>query len=179
MFVPRGGRLAVATLLAVLIAGLTLASALAKPSDLQLARSATARFNSIQQAEAAGYGLPPAGPLHECIANLTGPGAMGFHLIDGALLDTTVDPAQPEALVYAPDRNGKLKLVAVEYVVFKEPWQEQFGPGAMAPMLFGQMFMETGAPNRYEIPAFYARHAWIWEPNPDGIFANFNPNVSC
>jgi hypothetical protein len=49
----------------------------------------------------------------------------------------------------------------------------------MAPMLFGEMFMETLAPNRYEIPAFYALHVWIWEPNPDGTFANFNPNVSC
>ena len=45
---------------------------------------------------------------------------MGFHLIKGDLLDRTVDPAQPEALVYAPDKHGKLKLVAVEYVVFQE-----------------------------------------------------------
>ena len=95
MFTSRRGRLAVATLLAIMLGGLTLASALAKPSDLQLARAATARFNSIAQAEAAGYGLPLEGPLHECIANLTGPGAMGFHLINGDLLDTTVDPAHP------------------------------------------------------------------------------------
>lgn len=176
---PRSRPLAVAILLAVLLVAVTLTSALARPSDLQLARAATARFNSIAQAEAAGYALPESGPLHECIANLTGPGAMGFHLINGNLLDTTVDPTQPEALVYAADANGNLKLVAVEYVVFQEPWQTEFGPGAMAPMLFGEMFMETGAPNRYAIPAFYALHAWLWEPNPDGIFANFNPNVSC
>jgi hypothetical protein len=179
MFTRRRGRLAVATLLAVMIGGLTLASALARPSDLQLARAATARFNSIAQAEAAGYGLPPEGPLHECIANLSGPGAMGFHLINGDLLDTTVDPANPEALVYAPDENGKLKLVAVEYVVFQEPWQDEFGPDAMAPMLFGEMFMLTPAPNRYEIPAFYALHAWLWQTNPAGTFESFNRNVSC
>ena len=172
-------RLATATLLALLLAGVTLATAFATPSDLQLARAATARFNSIEQAEAAGYGLPPEGPLHECISSLTGPGAMGFHLINGNLLDTIVDPTQPEALVYAPDRNGNLKLVALEYVVFQEPWQEAFGPDAMAPMLFGEMFMETPSPNRYEIPAFYALHAWIWEENPAGTFEGFNPNVSC
>lgn len=173
------GRLAAALLLALLLAGITLTTALARPSDLQLAKAATARFNSIAQAEAAGYGLPPEGPLHECISSLDGTGAMGFHLINGSLLDTVVDPARPEALVYAPDRNGNLKLVALEYVVFQEPWQEEFGPEAMAPMLFGEMFMDTDAPNRYEIPAFYALHAWIWEENPAGTFEGFNPNVSC
>jgi hypothetical protein len=179
MRIPRSRRLVAAIILGTVLAGLTLASTLAKPSDLQLAKAATARFNSIQQAQAAGYGLPPEGPLHECIANLDGPGAMGFHLINGSLLDTTVDPTQPEALVYAPDKNGKLKLVAVEYVVFEAPWEEAFGAAAPAPILFGEAFMPTDAPNRYEIPAFYALHAWLWQPNPDGMFEPFNANVSC
>lgn len=172
-------RLLAATIMAIVLAGVTLASALAKPSDLQLARAATARFNSIEQAEAAGYGLPPEGPLHECIASFDDTGAMGFHLINGSLLDTTVDPSQPEALVYAPDANGTLKLVAVEYVVFEEPWLELHGPDAMEPMLFGEMFMEVPAPNRYELPAFYALHAWLWQDNPAGTFEPFNTNVSC
>lgn len=172
-------RLLAATIMAILLAGVTLASALAKPSDLQLARAATARFNSIEQAEAAGYGLPPEGPLHECIASFDDTGAMGFHLINGDLLDTTIDPSQPEALVYAPDAHGTLKLVALEYVVFQEPWYEEFGPDAMAPMLFDQMFMDVPAPNRYELPAFFALHAWLWQDNPAGTFAAFNPNVSC
>jgi hypothetical protein len=172
-------RLLAATILAILLAGLTLTSALAKPSDLQLARAATARFNSIEQAEAAGYGLPPGGPLHECIASFDGTGAMGFHLINGSLLDTTIDPTQPEALVYAPDRNGTLKLVALEYVVFQDPWHEAFGADAMDPMLFGEMFMDVPAPNRYELPPFYALHAWLWQDNPAGTFEAFNPNVSC
>lgn len=163
----------------ILLASITAATALARPSDLQLAKAATARFNSIRQAEAAGYALPPAGPLHECIANLDGPGAMGFHLINGSLLDATIDPTMPEALVYAPDKNGKLKLVAVEYVVFEQAWEEANGADALAPMLFGEVFMPTGEPNRYEIPAFYALHAWLWQPNPDGIFEPFNANVAC
>jgi hypothetical protein len=179
MTIPRSRRLVAAIVLGTVLAGLTLASTLAKPSDLQLARAATARFNSIEQAQAAGYALPPEGPLHECIANLDGPGAMGFHLINGSLLDTTVDPAKPEALVYAPDRNGKLKLVAVEYVVFEDPWEEAFGEAAPAPMLFGEVFMPTPEPNRYQIPAFYALHAWLWKPNPAGTFEPFNANVAC
>jgi hypothetical protein len=179
MSIPRSRRLVAAITLGTVLAGLTLASTLARPSDLQRAKAATARFNSIGQAEAAGYGLPPEGPLHECIANLSGPGAMGFHLINGSLLDATVDPARPEALVYAPDKNGKLKLVALEYVVFEEAWEDANGEAAPAPMLFGEAFMPTPAPNRFEIPAFYALHAWLYQPNPAGTFEPFNANVSC
>ena len=46
-------------------------------------------------------------------------------------------------------------------------------------MLFGQMFMDSGFPNRYEIPQFYALHVWLWKFNPSGLFKPFNPNVSC
>lgn len=179
MIHSTGRRLAIAIGLGAILAAATLTTVAAKRSDLDIARAATARFNSIEQAEQAGYALPPEGPLHECIASFDGTGAMGYHLINGNLLDTTVDPAQPEALVYAPDAQGNLKLVALEYVVFQEPWQAERGPGAMAPMLFGEMFMATDAPNRYEIPAFYALHAWLWTDNPAGTFTSFNPAVRC
>ncbi|HEX2142110.1 MAG TPA: hypothetical protein VHK28_07565 [Candidatus Limnocylindria bacterium] len=172
----RGGLVATAAAALLTTALLTGAFA-APPDDLAAARAATARFNSLKQAEKAGYALPPEGPLSQCIESLdpvNEPGAMGFHLINGALLDGVVDPTKPEALVYAPDKNGKLRLVALEYVVFKSDWQ-----GEHDPMLFGEMFMSTDAPNRYEIPAFYALHAWVWEDNPAGTFAGFNPNVSC
>jgi hypothetical protein len=168
-------QLVAATLASAILIGMTLASALAAPvDDLSAARAASARFNSTSQAERAGYGLPPGGPLHECIASFDGGGAMGFHLINGSLLDGAIDAAAPEALVYAPDQNGKLKLVALEYVVFASAWTS-----AMPPRLFGREFMFTDAPNRYEIPAFWALHAWIWEGNPSGTFAPFNPAVSC
>jgi hypothetical protein len=173
---PRIGHRSIltATAIAVAMLALSLAAVTAGQSDLDRARAATARFHSLEQAERAGYALPPSGPLHECIASFDGSGAMGYHLINGALLDGTVEPTQPEVLVYAPDARGRLQLVALEYVVFDDAWE-----GEMAPMLFGEMFMPTAAPNRYEIPAFHALHAWIWEPNPSGTFAGFNPNVSC
>ena len=28
-------------------------------------------------------------------------------------------------------------------------------------------------------PAFYLMHAWVWKPNPAGMFADWNPNVIC
>ena len=139
---------------------------------------ATARFHSVNQALEAGYGpLPEGVPLHECIAAFDGSGAMGFHYLNGALLDTTIDPAQPEVLVYAPDEHGRLRLAALEYVVFQVPWTDEHG--AAIPVLFGEAFHVVGEGNRYEVPAFFALHVWLWQPNPAGTFADFNPNVSC
>ncbi|HET9347234.1 MAG TPA: hypothetical protein VFO05_16195 [Candidatus Limnocylindrales bacterium] len=170
---PRWAALIAAVVFALVQAGPSAAGA----GDLQGARSATARFNSLQQAVAAGYELPPGGPLHECIAAFDDSGAMGYHFINFALLDATIDPAAPEALVYAPDADGKLKLVALEYVAFQEPWIAEHG--SALPSLFGEEFHTVPFPNRYEVPAFFALHAWIWETNPSGTFADFNPNVSC
>jgi hypothetical protein len=154
------------------------AVAVASPSDLQGAKIATAKFHSVAQATAAGYGPFPSGvPLHECIQSLNSTGGMGIHYVNGALLDTTIDASQPEVLVYAPDADGKLRLVALEYVVFKEPWTAEHG--STKPSLFGVEFGGLDAPNRYEIPSFYALHAWIWNANPSGIFADFNPEVTC
>lgn len=47
------------------------------------------------------------------------------------------------------------------------------------PELFGRELQYVPAPNRYELPAFYEVHAWIWKHNPDGVFANMSPRVSC
>ncbi len=26
---------------------------------------------------------------------------------------------------------------------------------------------------------FYLMHAWVWQPNPAGMFADWNPRVTC
>ncbi len=179
----RSFRILSAISAAVLLASLAVGSASAHGSssarrDLFKAAAATAKFHSLRQATKAGYGAFPEGaPLHECISNLTGPGAMGFHWLKADLLTTDLDPTRPQVLVYAPDRHGGLHLVALEFVVFKDAWDTAH-PGTM-PMLFGEPFMETPAPNRYEIPAFYALHVWLFRYNPAGLFAPFNPRVSC
>ena len=169
----------VRTIAFALSAVLTLPSAAVAGTEGELAaaEAGTEAYQDPAAAEAAGYGLPPEGPLHECIASLDDTGAMGLHYINGDLVaDAELDPATPEALVYEPAADGSLSLVAVEYVVFAEAWDAD---NEMAPMLFGEMFMLVDEPNRYELPAFYALHAWIWRENPSGTFTNFNPDVSC
>jgi hypothetical protein len=139
------------------------------------AAPATARFHDLDAAVAAGYSVRVADVNGiTCIAQ-PGAGAMGVHMLNPALLDTTIDPDNPELLVYEPRANG-LKLVALEYLVFKDAWDATHsGP----PALFGQDFPVTPSPNRYGLPAFYALHAWIWKENPSGLFSPWNPRVNC
>lgn len=158
-------------------------AAQARPSpevhtELAAARAATARYHDVDVATAAEFGLLPApAPLHECISAEDGPGAMGFHFIQGTRLDSTLDAARPEVLVYEPTKNGRLRLVALEFVVFEDTWRSTHGD--TVPTLFGRNLTYVGAPNRFELPPFFQIHAWVWKHNPHGMFADHNPRVSC
>ena len=102
--------------------------------DLAKVRSATEKFRKIEAVQAAGYSLVP--DLDHCFDN-PGVGGMGFHYINTASLDTALDPLKPEAIVYAPDKNGKLQLAAVEYIVPAEPWDAE---NSELPQLLSQTF---------------------------------------
>jgi hypothetical protein len=149
-------------------------------SDLAATRAATARFHNLHAAEAAGYSVLVADTAGlTCIAE-PGMGAMGFHYLDPTLLDGSISATAPELLVYAPGPDGRLRLVALEYLVLKADWDAAHGgPDAAPPSLFGQTFNFTPAGNRFGLPDFYSLHAWIWDPNPSGMFAMWNPRVNC
>lgn len=170
--------------LVVSLAALTLASTLgiaramagSERATTKDAVQATARFHDLDEAKAAGYVAVVQDKFGAtCIAE-PGEGGMGVHYLNPDLLDANVVATAPEALVYAPGGDGRLRLVALEYLVFQEPWD---AANSEPPSLFGQEFMLTEAPNRYDIPAFYAQHLWIWNPNPSGLFHPWNPRVSC
>jgi hypothetical protein len=156
----------------------TTGSAVACPSDkLDKARSATARYHHIDKATDRGYALLTDAEGVACIDN-PGVGGMGIHYANGALVE---DPAErvrkPEVLVYEPQRNGRLRLVALEYVVIKSAW-EQAGHDS-PPKLFGREFELVPEGNRYGLPPFYELHAWAWKHNPRGMFDDWNPRVDC
>lgn len=139
------------------------------------AKSATARFHDLEQAKAAGYTVEVADLAGiTCIEDPAGSGAMGVHMLNPALLfdGGAIDADEPEILVYEPRNDGSLKLVALEYLVFKSD-------AAGRPSLFGQEFDSIPAVNRYGIPESWALHAWIWKPNPSGILKPYNPRVDC
>ncbi|MGK7312758.1 MAG: hypothetical protein ACN0LA_11025 [Candidatus Longimicrobiales bacterium M2_2A_002] len=132
--------------------------------QLAALRRATARYHDPAAAEAAGYHMEP-----ECIsaASLGAPaelGAMGYHFVNPPLIDGTVELEKPEVLVYEKREDGAMHLVAVEYLFV----------GEEAPELMGQHFHEFHPPF-----ADFELHAWVWKGNPNGVFADFNPTVSC
>ena len=166
----------VAAVAIVLLA--TASPANAGAADLSTARAATAPFHELAAADDAGYKI-----LVRDLAGITcitspGVGVMGIHYVNGSALgDAVVDPAKPEALVYQPLPNGKLRLVAAEYIVFQGAWLE--AGNTTAPTLFGQPLKLIPMGNRYGLPPFYEIHAWIWQHNPDGMFKDWNPSGSC
>ena len=146
-------------------------------SDIAVVRQVTARFHDVDAAKAAGYELGyvnGAGNriITGCIANPTA-GVMGYHYFNKKLIDDlVVDEQRPEGLVYTSGHDGKLKLVAVEYVV---PGAGSNPPGVSEPpTIFGR-------PMHILVPAvgFYIQHVWVWSHNPAGMFVDWNPKLSC
>jgi hypothetical protein len=161
--------LVAAVLPALALAGVAIASGI-----FAAARGATAAYHDVDAAIAAGYSfrLPDLSGA-TCIESSEG--GMGVHMVNVSLLDGTIEETKPEVMVYAESPNtGRLKLAAVEYVVFKDAWQ-----GSSPPALFGRQFDFVDSPNRYGLTPFYALHAWIWRSNPSGILNAWNPKINC
>jgi hypothetical protein len=97
-------------------------------------------------------------------------GAMGFHYANPAYLfdGGRVDLLEPEALMYEPGPGGQMRLVGMEYIVFIDDWT-----GQDPPELLGQPF------HPHSFLPIYKLHIWLWRDNPRGIFADWNPKVSC
>lgn len=166
--------ISVALVAAPLLVGSSVA---ARPgqSDLAAVRAATAAYHDVSQAEAAGHELGYTGPaLDHCIAHPED-GAMGYHYFDrDSIHDLEIDPLRPEGLVYEPGPNGRLRLVAVEWIVRKSAWDAEYGEDAPPPQVLGQE-MHVLNP----VLGWYILHAWVWKPNPSGMFNDWNPNVDC
>jgi len=134
------------------------------PADRAAAMLATAGYQDVETAEAAGY----ASSL-DTLGCFTDPelGGMGLHYIDQSLMDDQVDITEPEALVYELDANGDVTgLVAHEYIVPIEAWTQ-----TTPPQLFGMDF------HQHPTLPLWVLHAWLWKDNPSGIFQDWNPAV--
>lgn len=148
--------------------------------ELSKVRQATAKYHDVQQAFEDGY----INTLE--FAYVPELGGMGIHFVNPGLMgDEDIIPTQPEVLLYAPTKNGGYKLIGVEYYV----------PANLAtkhPTLFDQIQFD-GPMLNHELESIadsltdeeknnpenqhYDLHVWIWQSNPSGIFAPFNPNI--
>ena len=82
-------------------------------------RAANDRFRDVAAAVAEGYAPIP------CASGVAG-GAMGIHYVNPAYVgDEVIDIAKPEAVMYEPSADGKMTLIAVEYITTKGPAELQ------------------------------------------------------
>ncbi|MBS1744633.1 MAG: hypothetical protein JST21_00540, partial [Bacteroidetes bacterium] len=123
-------------------------------SELKLARDASARYQSIDNALADGYA--------DIAVNTEN---MGHHYMKTSLVDSIFDLKKPEILVYNKDEEGKPYLVAIEYAVpLNMPKPEGF----------------TGNTDIWDGNTgfqLWLLHAWVWNYNPDGVFHSTNPAI--
>jgi hypothetical protein len=166
--------------------------------NLSQVRAATERFRDVNVALAEGY---VRDPLNLCdTAEMMGRpaelGAMGIHFfrpdllgiagppnprVDGTGIHT--DFLRPSILIYEPQPDGSLELVAVENLVFAEAWK---AAGHDAPPTFHGVTYDTmsddpstPADEAHLFEPHHDRHVWIYRENPNGVFAPFNPAVTC
>ena len=46
-------------------------------------------------------------------------------------------------------------------------------------LMEGQLLQFVDSPSRFGLPAFYELHVWAWRDNPNGVYADWNSQVSC
>jgi hypothetical protein len=131
---------------------------------LQALRGGTKPFHVLDSAAAAGYARDvPSCLVHEHH------GAMGFHHVNASLMDAKLDVRRPEILLYERMPDGTYRLNAVEFIVPYRFWPAD----SAAPVLMGQKLHNESNLN------FWYLHVWAWNRNPEGLFANFHPDVQC
>jgi len=135
------------------------------PTDAAIAtlQNASLRYKDLNAAKTDGFVF-----LHGC-ENRPGEGPVGMVYVNpGRLGDGNIDPAAPDALIYEPGANAQPTLVGVELAIPYSLWKAQ------TPPMYGGATFQT----EDEFGVF-GLHAWVWRDNPNGLFAETNPEVSC
>lgn len=161
-------------------------------------RHATERFRDVNVALAEGYIRDPF-DLCDTAAMMGRPaseGAMGIHYFRPDLLGITAPPSPrvsgvgthtdfrtPSILIYEPQANGSLELVAVENLVFAAAWRAagHTEPPSFHGVPYDSMADDPSTPldEAHMFDPHFDRHVWIYRENPNGVFAPFNPAVTC
>lgn len=146
--------------------GRAAAAPAATPQDHDIARirAATAAFQVLDSAVAAGY----ARTVNRCIDHPPH-GAMGYHHVNRALLDDRIDIERPEILLYARTEAGEYVLNGVEYII----------PYSIRPRDASPPTVMNLQLKRSDDLQLWYLHAWVFKANPDGMFADWNPEVKC
>lgn len=138
-------------------------------AELARLRLATDRYRDPGTAVRAGYQPSPT-----CV-QLPGRGGLGYQYTRAAG-DGLVDPLRPEVLVFIPAPGGR-RLGGVGYL--RTDRDQDLATDDDRPALFGRAFDGPTPGSGPASPVRYHLHVWSHYQNPTGVFAPFNPRVSC
>lgn len=166
--------------------------------SLDEVRSLTERFRDVNVALADGYIRDPADMCEtSAVMGLADSiGVMGIHFFRPDLLGITGPPnprvdgtgtytdfRKPAILIYEPQADGSLQLVAVENLVFLRAWEAagHSAPPTFQGVSYNRMVDDpaTEADEAHHFEPHYDLHVWLHRENPRGMFAQFNPAATC
>jgi hypothetical protein len=184
------------TAFACAVALLIASPALAEDIDLDQLRTALDKYRDVNVALADGYFTPDNHCVSAAGEGLPPElGAMGIHYIHPELLQiTAVEPRvdgtgthtdwwRPGILIYEPQADGSLELIAIENLVFQAAWEAEGRDEAL--VLNGRHWdhmaddPDTPGDEAHGFTPHYDQHVWLWRENPAGILMPFNANVTC
>lgn len=160
-------------------------------------RAATERFQDVNVALAEGYIRDPADHCvkAEDVGEPAELGVMGIHFFRPDLLGiTSTDPRvdgtglhtnfeNPSVLIYEPQADGSLVLVAVENLVFVKAWKQ--AGNTEPPTLAGRSWdymadnPDTEIDEAHGFEPHYDQHVWAFRDNPAGALMPFSTAASC
>src|SRR5690606_30041979 len=86
-------------------------------------------------------------------------------------------------LIYEPQADGSMSLVAAENLVFIAAWEKagNTAPPSYQGVAYDRMVGDpaTELDEAHHFMPHYDRHVWLYRENPNGVFAQFNPAVTC
>ena len=194
----------VATALSFAATGLSVADS-PGPGEPTLAevRAVTEKYQDVNVALAEGYIRDPSDMCEtaDMMGRPASQGAMGVHYFRPDMLGIMAppDPAPPNPrvngngthtdfrapaiLIYEPQADGSMQLVAVENLVFQASWA---AAGHSSPPTFHGVPYDnmqddpaTAPDEAHNFEPHFDRHVWIYRENPAGVFYPLNPAVSC
>jgi hypothetical protein len=179
------------------LSGQTAAAPAGEPT-LEEVRELTMRFQDVDVALADGYIRDPGDVCEtaEMMGRPASDGVMGIHFFRPDLLGITGPPnpkvngtgmhtdfRKPAVLIYEPQADGSLALVAVENLVFLKSWEEagHTAPPTYLGNAYNRMVDDpaTELDEAHHFEAHYDLHVWLHRENPNGTFAQFKPAATC
>ena len=161
-------------------------------------RALTEKYQDVKVALAEGFIRDPSNMCEtaDMMGRPAADGAMGVHYFRPDLLGITAPPnprvngngthtdfRAPAILIYEPQADGSMQLVAVENLVFQASWAAagHDSPPTYYGVPYDNMKDDPATPvdEAHNFEPHFDRHVWIYRENPNGVFKPLNPAVSC